>query len=357
MLPVLVSQMVVVLKDTAIGYQITFLEMVRQGTQVGSAYGNYIPALIVIAVLMIMRQLRAVGAFATWLEGRMRRSRSAARHRMHVDSRSRRARSARRDGASGPARRTGPAGRDRAFADDPLSAGLDPPTLPLAGQLGLDHVEGHRLAVAAAGQHADQPARRPSVVVVVVELARGAACRATSSLGPRPARLRRRRRPAPRRSPRRRRPWCAARRPRRACPFRRSRAATAPTVRRSPRRRPARPRPAGRAPAALTSSGYPRLVSCAASSARVRARAVSRRRHSARACSSRSRRRCRRLGGRLRSRRGGQGFVIAGVVGHHGADAELLLDLLLDLVGRRRGSPAGSCGRSPCPGPAARPRR
>ena len=35
MLPVLISQMVVVLKDTAIGYQITFLEMVRQGTQVG----------------------------------------------------------------------------------------------------------------------------------------------------------------------------------------------------------------------------------------------------------------------------------------------------------------------------------
>ena len=33
MLPVLISQMVVVLKDTAIGYQITFLEMVRQGTR------------------------------------------------------------------------------------------------------------------------------------------------------------------------------------------------------------------------------------------------------------------------------------------------------------------------------------
>jgi glutamate transport system permease protein len=39
MLPVLVSQLVVVLKDTAFGYQITFLEMVRQGTQVGAAYG------------------------------------------------------------------------------------------------------------------------------------------------------------------------------------------------------------------------------------------------------------------------------------------------------------------------------
>ena len=35
MLPVLVSQLVVVLKDTAIGYQITFVEMVRQGTVVG----------------------------------------------------------------------------------------------------------------------------------------------------------------------------------------------------------------------------------------------------------------------------------------------------------------------------------
>ena len=53
MLPVLVSQLVVVLKDTAIGYQITFVEMVRQGTVVGSTYGNDIPALIVIAAIMI----------------------------------------------------------------------------------------------------------------------------------------------------------------------------------------------------------------------------------------------------------------------------------------------------------------
>jgi glutamate transport system permease protein len=76
MLPVLISQLVVVLKDTAIGYQITFLEMVRQGTQVGSAYGNYIPALIVIAVLMISVNF-TLSSLATWLEGRMRRSRRA----------------------------------------------------------------------------------------------------------------------------------------------------------------------------------------------------------------------------------------------------------------------------------------
>jgi glutamate transport system permease protein len=76
MLPVLISQLVVVLKDTAIGYQITFLEMVRQGRNVGSAYGNYIPALIVIAVLMISVNF-ALSYFATWLEGRLRRSRRA----------------------------------------------------------------------------------------------------------------------------------------------------------------------------------------------------------------------------------------------------------------------------------------
>ena len=73
MLPVLVSQLVVALKDTAIGYQITFLEMVRQGTVIGSTYGNYVPALIVIAVLMISLNF-ALSAAATRLEGRLRRS-------------------------------------------------------------------------------------------------------------------------------------------------------------------------------------------------------------------------------------------------------------------------------------------
>jgi glutamate transport system permease protein len=73
MLPVLISQLVVALKDTAIGYQITFVEMVRQGTVVGSSYGNYVPALIVIALLMISVNF-ALSSFATWLERRMRKS-------------------------------------------------------------------------------------------------------------------------------------------------------------------------------------------------------------------------------------------------------------------------------------------
>jgi glutamate transport system permease protein len=66
--------LVVVLKDTAIGYQITFLEMVRQGTQVGAAYSNYVPALIVVAVLMISVNF-TLSWLATRLEQRLRRSR------------------------------------------------------------------------------------------------------------------------------------------------------------------------------------------------------------------------------------------------------------------------------------------
>ncbi len=76
MLPVLVSQLVVVLKDTAIGYQITFLEMVRQGTVIGSTYGNYVPALIVIAVLMIALNF-TLSAAAGRMERRLRRSKRA----------------------------------------------------------------------------------------------------------------------------------------------------------------------------------------------------------------------------------------------------------------------------------------
>ena len=74
MLPVLISQLVVVLKDTAIGYQITFLETVRQATQVGARYSNFIPALVVVAVLMISVNF-TLSWLATRLEARMRRSR------------------------------------------------------------------------------------------------------------------------------------------------------------------------------------------------------------------------------------------------------------------------------------------
>jgi glutamate transport system permease protein len=77
MLPALISQLVVVLKDTAIGYQISYLEMVRQGTTIGAQYSNYVPALAVIAVLMIAVNI-ALSWLATRVERRLnRRSRTA----------------------------------------------------------------------------------------------------------------------------------------------------------------------------------------------------------------------------------------------------------------------------------------
>src|SRR5690606_12050369 len=53
MLPALISQMVVALKDTALGYQITYVEIVRSGQQLGAAESNTVPALLVVALLMV----------------------------------------------------------------------------------------------------------------------------------------------------------------------------------------------------------------------------------------------------------------------------------------------------------------
>lgn len=71
MLPAIVSQMVVALKDTALGYQITYQEIVRQGQQLGAAEQNTVPSLIVIAVIMIALNW-SLTRFATWLEKRLR---------------------------------------------------------------------------------------------------------------------------------------------------------------------------------------------------------------------------------------------------------------------------------------------
>ena len=53
MLPALVGQLVVVLKDSALGYQITYTELLNWSKILGSAYTNTIPAYLVAAVLFI----------------------------------------------------------------------------------------------------------------------------------------------------------------------------------------------------------------------------------------------------------------------------------------------------------------
>ena len=54
MLPAIVSQLVVVLKDSALGYIITYEELLRKAEQIGNFKGNLIPSIIVVAVLFIV---------------------------------------------------------------------------------------------------------------------------------------------------------------------------------------------------------------------------------------------------------------------------------------------------------------
>ena len=54
MLPALIGQFVVILKDSALGFQITYLELLTWSKTLGSAYANTVPAYIVAAVLFII---------------------------------------------------------------------------------------------------------------------------------------------------------------------------------------------------------------------------------------------------------------------------------------------------------------
>lgn len=53
MLPALVSQLVVVVKDSALGYLISYAELLRQAEYVSTNFSNYIPAVMVIAAIFI----------------------------------------------------------------------------------------------------------------------------------------------------------------------------------------------------------------------------------------------------------------------------------------------------------------
>ncbi|GAA4815922.1 hypothetical protein GCM10023353_22360 [Tomitella cavernea] len=52
-LPALVSQKVIALKESALGYQIGFIELIRSGRQSVSHYRNFFAALIVVGVIMV----------------------------------------------------------------------------------------------------------------------------------------------------------------------------------------------------------------------------------------------------------------------------------------------------------------
>ena len=71
MLPAIVSQMVIALKDSALGYLIGYVEVVRSGQQLGAFFQNYLPSLLVVAAIMIVLN-SALTQFAVWLEKRLR---------------------------------------------------------------------------------------------------------------------------------------------------------------------------------------------------------------------------------------------------------------------------------------------
>lgn len=73
MLPSMVSQLVVVLKDSALGTMISYSELLRQGTTFATVNANLIPTLLVLSVMFIVINVgltRAAGA----LERRLRRA-------------------------------------------------------------------------------------------------------------------------------------------------------------------------------------------------------------------------------------------------------------------------------------------
>lgn len=80
MLPALVGQLVVVLKDTALGVIITYPELLSAARTLGSAYANTVPAYIVAALIFIVMNYsltKVAAAVEKWLKQRGQGPRTA----------------------------------------------------------------------------------------------------------------------------------------------------------------------------------------------------------------------------------------------------------------------------------------
>lgn len=72
MIPAIVSQLVILLKDTSLGYVISFEELLRRAEQTGAFYGNVLQSLTLVAVVYIIVNF-SLGRVAHRLETRQRR--------------------------------------------------------------------------------------------------------------------------------------------------------------------------------------------------------------------------------------------------------------------------------------------
>lgn len=77
MLPAIVSQLVVIVKDTALGgVMLNFTELLNSRQTLAANYANVIPSFIVVAVIFIILNF-ILTTFASWLEKRLRRSKKS----------------------------------------------------------------------------------------------------------------------------------------------------------------------------------------------------------------------------------------------------------------------------------------
>ncbi|EAP99452.1 putative glutamate transporter permease protein [Janibacter sp. HTCC2649] len=72
MLPALIGQFVTVLKDSALGYQITYSELLSGGKILGSNFANTVPAYIVVAIVFILINY-SLSRLAIYVEHRLSR--------------------------------------------------------------------------------------------------------------------------------------------------------------------------------------------------------------------------------------------------------------------------------------------
>ncbi|GAA3757533.1 amino acid ABC transporter permease [Salinactinospora qingdaonensis] len=69
MMPAIVAQLVVLLKDSALGYIVSFPELLRNFSLLGTRYNNVIPAAIICAAIYIVINI-SLSRLAIWLERR-----------------------------------------------------------------------------------------------------------------------------------------------------------------------------------------------------------------------------------------------------------------------------------------------
>ncbi|MGP5571316.1 amino acid ABC transporter permease [Corynebacterium casei] len=79
MLPALIAQMVIALKDSALGYQIGYIEIIRSGIQSASYNQNFLASLVIVGIIMVL-----INWGLTTLAQRIERQLRAGRARKNI---------------------------------------------------------------------------------------------------------------------------------------------------------------------------------------------------------------------------------------------------------------------------------